>query len=56
MLQELLAVVCDLDMPDSKGLTAAHYCAMNCEVDCLDILCQQVSTAAAAEWKHSICL
>lgn len=42
VLQEMMSEVIDLDMVDANGLSAAHYCAMNGEVKCLTLLCNQV--------------
>ena len=43
VLKLLLSAVSDLDVVDSNGLSAAHYCALKGEAKCLDLLCEQVS-------------
>ena len=42
VVQELISEAIDLGMVDANGLSAAHYCAMNNEVKCLTLLCNQV--------------
>ena len=36
--------VSDLDAVETNGQSAAHYCALNGEVKCLNLLCDQVAT------------